>query len=142
MLVPCRVMLLDPVAAPFARRAVLILRKSVDKLDVMLPALIPTVSSSPRLDPTPCPAWLLTDVSELHVVRSHPVCHARTIAVNEARPMLAPCTVTLIPPVETAFVRRVTLSAPSEIEKLLVTLPARAPLVTANNRLPMTPCAD
>ena len=142
MLVPCRVTLLDPVAAPFARRAVLIIRTSVEKLDVMLPARIPTVSSRPRLAPTPCPAWLLTDVSELHVVRSHAVCNARILAVKEARPMLAPCTVTLIPPVAAAFVRRVTLSAPRETEKLLDKLPPRAPLVTATNRLPITPCAD
>ena len=142
MLVPCRVTLLDPVAAPFTRRAVLIFRTSAEKLDVMLPARIPTVSRSPRLPPTPCPAWLLTDVSELHVVRSHAVCNARTMAVKEARPMLAPCTVTLIPPVAAAFVRRVTLSAPSDTDKLLVTLPDRAPLVTATNRLHVTPCAD
>ena len=142
MFVPCKVTLLDPVAAPFARRAVLIFRTSVEKLDVMLPARIPTVNSSLRLAPTPCPAWLLTDVSELHVVRSHAVCNARTIPVNEARPMLAPCTVTLIPPVAAAFVRRVTLSAPSDAEKLLVTLPARAPLVKPTSRLPTTPCAD
>ena len=136
MFAPCRVTLIEPAAAPFARRVVLIARTSIDKLDVMLPARVPTVSSTPRLAPTPCPAWLLTDVSELHVVRSHAVCNARTMAVKEARPMLAPCTVTLIPPVAAAFVRRVTLSAPSDTDKLLVTLPARAPLVTATNRLP------
>ena len=142
MFVPCRVTLLDPVAAPFTRRAVLIFRTSAEKLDVMLPARISTVSRSPRLPPTPCPAWLLTDVSELHVVRSHAVCNARIAAVKDARPMLAPCTVTLNPPVEAAFVRRVTHTISSPTEKLLVMLPTRAPLVTATSRLPMTPCAD
>ena len=139
MFVPCRVTLLEPVAAPFAGRVVLIFRTSVDKLHVMLPARIPTVSSSSRLAPKPWPAWLLTDVSELHVVFSHELCPALIAVVKNARPMLAPCTVTLTPPVAAAFVRRVELSASSETEKLPVTLPARAPIVTATSRLPMTP---
>ena len=71
MFVPCRVTLLEPVAAALAGRVVLITRASLDKLDVRLPARIPTVSSSLRLVPTPWPAWLLTDVSELHDVCSH-----------------------------------------------------------------------
>jgi hypothetical protein len=81
MFAPCRVTLLDPVAAPFAGRVVLTFRTSVDKLDVMLPARIPTVSSSLRLVPTPWPAWLLTDVSELHVVCSHELWPASIIVV-------------------------------------------------------------
>ena len=55
--------------------------------------------------------------------------------------MWAPCTVTLTPPVAAAFARRIKLSTLNETEKLPVTLPARAPLVTATCRLPMTPCA-
>ena len=139
MLVPCKVTLLEPVTAPFACRVVLIFRTSLDKLDVMLPARIPTVSIRPRLAPRPCPAWLLTEVSELHVVRSHELCPALSMAVKNARPIPAPCTVTLSPPVAAAFVRRVKLSAPSETDKLPVALPVREPLVTATNRLPMTP---
>ena len=90
MFVPCRVTLIEPTAAPFARRVVLIARASIEKLDVMLPASLPTVCTKPRLAPTPCPTRLLTDVSELHVVRSHAVCSPRVTAVNDARPMLAP----------------------------------------------------
>jgi len=81
MFVPCRVTLLDPVAAPFTRRAALIFLMSAEKLDVMLPARIPAVSSSLRLVPTPWPAWLLTDVSELHVVCSHELWPASIIVV-------------------------------------------------------------
>jgi hypothetical protein len=141
-LAPCKVRLDEPVTAEFVRRIRLTPLKSVEKPDVRLPFLLPMVSTDRRLPPVMCCDWHLTDVSAPHAVRSQAVWPILAIAECDVSPMLAPCRVTLAPPVVAVFVRRVMLTSPAVIEKLFVTLPDRAPLVIATRRVLAVPCAD
>ena len=92
------------------------------------------------LPSTPCELWQRTDVSDSHVDRSHRVCPAPPCAVYVARPMLAPCTVTLADPVAALFVLRMTLSMPTSKDTTTLTLPYRTPALIPTCRLPITPC--
>ena len=119
-LAPCTVTLKDPVAAALERRIRLATLLSVEKLQVALPPRVPVVTSTRRLSPTPCSDWLLTDVSELHVVCSHAVWPDLAEAEYDVRPIFAPCTVTLAPPVTAVLPRRVTLRLPGDSERPFV----------------------
>ena len=89
---------------------------------------------------TPCELWQRTDVSDSHVDRSHRVCPTPPYAVYVARPMLAPCTVTLVDPVAALLALRMTLSMPTSKDSPALTLPYLTPALIPTCRLPITPC--
>jgi hypothetical protein len=89
---------------------------------------------------TPCELWQRTDVSDSHVDRSHRVCPTPPYAVYVARPMLAPCTVTLVDPVAALLALRMTLSMPTSNDSPALTLPYLTPALIPTCRLPITPC--
>ena len=80
------------------------------------------------------------DESEPHQDRSHRVCPVPPYAVYVARPMLAPCTVTLTDPVAALLTLRMTLSMPASKDNTALTLPYLAPALIPTCRLPITPC--
>ena len=105
-LAPCIVTLLDPVPPRFDLRTALIELASIDTDCVTLPADRPAVSIARMLPTSPRPVLHLTDVSDSHVDRSHPVCESLTADVYVASPMLPPCSVTLAEPVAGLFIEK------------------------------------
>ena len=98
-------MLADPVAARFDRITALIAPLvSADSPAEELPERIPIVANTRRLPLTPWDAPHRIDVSDPHVVRSHPEAPSLNADVNATDPMLPPCTVTLAEPVVAIFV--------------------------------------
>ena len=77
-------------------------------------------------------------MSDSHVDRSQVDCPAAPYAVYAARPMLAPCTVTLADPVEALLVLRMMLMAPTSKDIPPLTLPCLAPTLIPTCRLPIT----
>jgi hypothetical protein len=110
MLAPNTVMLAEPVAAPFILRMTLSMPTSIDRPELTLPYLTPTLIPTSRLPVTPCPTWHRRDVSASHVVRSHAVLPTRIEAVYVVSPRLDPCTVTLDDPVAARLLRPATLT--------------------------------
>jgi hypothetical protein len=74
------------------------------------PARLPTDTAALLLPSTLCETRQRTNVSDSHIDRSHRVCPAPLYAVYVARPMLAPCIVTLATPVAALLALRMTLS--------------------------------
>ena len=139
---PCTVTLADPVPARFVRSTTLTMPRSAEYTLVKLPDRRPVVSDTRRVPITERPIWHCTDVSDPHVVRSHDVCPTRAAEVYVADPMFAPCSVTLVDPVEAEFARGKTLKLPMSTEKAWVTLPDRIPNVSDVRRVDITDCAD
>ena len=137
---PLTVTLADPVDAWFARTSTLSIAPSAEKPTDTLPARIPEVTTIRRLCPTPELVWLRADVSDSHVVLSHPVSPADIAGQYEARPILAPRTVTLADPVAALLARVATLSIGPSIDSISVPLPTRIPAVTSTRPVPLSPC--
>ena len=89
-LAPCTVMLADPVPARLARLAWLIPLGSIEKEPDRHPACRPAVSVARWLPATPRPPLHLTDVSDSHVDRSHPVPQGLPAGVYDLIPMPPP----------------------------------------------------
>jgi hypothetical protein len=140
MLPPYTVMLAEPVAALFVRKDTLKEAACTEKATDTDPARVPSDMDIRLLPSTPCELWQRTDVSDSHVDRSHRVCPAPPYALYVARPMLAPCTVTLADPVDPLLARRITLSMPTSIDRPTLTLPYLTPALIPTSRLPITPC--
>jgi hypothetical protein len=110
MLAPCTVTLADPVEAPLVLRMTLSTPTSIDRPELTLPYLTPTLIPTSWLPVTPRPTWHRRDVSASHVVRSHAVLPTRIEAVYVVSPRLDPCTVTLDDPVAARLLRPATLT--------------------------------
>jgi hypothetical protein len=74
-------------------------------------------------------------VSDAHPVCSHPVCPDLTDPVHALGPMLAPCTVTILVPVEIAL-PAATLSPPRSTDIAAEWLPTRLPTLIDTRTLP------
>ena len=140
MLAPCTVIDVDPVPARFLRRARLSPEASTEHVWLTLPTRSPTVTTTRRVPPAPCPTLHLTDVSDSHCVASHPVCPSRILPECDTSPMLAPCTVTDAEPVSALFPRRLMLSIPISTDHTWVMLDPRSATVIATRRVPRAPC--
>ena len=130
----------EPVAALFIRLPTLTDLKSAEKLDVTLPPPTPTVCTTFRVPIPPTPVWHRIDVSEAHDVRSHPDSPILLDTVNDVRPKLDPCKVTLAEPVAPRLVRRTLLTRLEDNDKPTEPLPSRTPPVTATLWLLLIPC--
>ena len=133
-------MLAEPVEARLVRSTTLTATLSTDSKYVALTTRPPVLKLSWRLPLRPCELWHRTDVSDSHVDRSHRVCPPAPCAVYVARPMLAPCIVTLADPVAALLVLRITLSMPASRDSPALTLPYLTPALIPTCRLPITPC--
>ena len=146
ILAPCRLRLADPVAALFLITTTLSIPISVDKPIVKLPRALPRgppeVTERRLLPAIKWPIWHRRDVSPAHAVCSHAVLPVRMKAVNDARPIFAPCKLRLDDPVPALLARCTTLPRFKSTEYPLVTLPTLTPAVIANPRLPTMPCPD
>lgn len=78
---PCIVMLDDPVPAALILRMPLGMPASADTAPVMLPALLPTVTTIACVPPRPDAVLHLTDVTDIHSVSSHEVSPTLPFAV-------------------------------------------------------------
>ena len=78
---PCIVMLDDPVPAALILRMPLCMPASADTAPVMLPALLPTVTTIACVPPRPDAVLHLTDVTDIHSVSSHEVSPTLPFAV-------------------------------------------------------------
>ena len=78
---PCIVMLDDPVPAALILRMPLGMPASADTAPVMLPALLPTVTTIAYVPPRPDAVLHLTDVTDIHSVSSHEVSPTLPFAV-------------------------------------------------------------
>ncbi len=136
---PRTVKLDEPEAALLLPRMTLNVVTSADQTCVKLPEIKPAVKDNLLLPTTTCMIWHRSEVSDPHVVRSHVELPTLITDVKLARPRLAPCTVTLVDPVEAPLGLRTTLSMLVSAECPEVTLPSRTPAVTFTRRLPVTP---
>ena len=138
MLAPCIVTLADPVTARFVVSKTLAIDASIEYEPVTLPMRTPNVCDINRVPLIEPLVRHRIDVSDFHVVLSHAVWPIASDEVYLAKPMLAPCTVTLVDPVEARFDRRVTLSIAASTESTSVKLPRRCPVVTETRKVPFT----
>jgi hypothetical protein len=99
MLDPAIVTLIDPVAAWFDMRRELAIPWSVDRAALVLPYRRPPVRLAIRVPASLRPALHTTDDSEAHLLASHELPDIRDDPDADARPKLAPTTVTLDAPV-------------------------------------------
>lgn len=113
---PCNVTLVPPVPATFVVRNTLTLPVSTLTAPLTLPTRSPAVNDICLLLASPCSHWQRSEVSDSHLVRSHPVCPIRTDPLNAAHPIPVPCNVMLLPPVAPIFVRSVTLPELRSVE--------------------------
>ena len=130
----------DPVLALFTRPESLTDPACIESAHDTLPTSNPAVICTRRLPPAPAPATPRTELSDSHVVASHPVLPSRTPAVLDHSPRLAPTIVTLLDPVTAAFPRFIALIPPDCTEYTTLALHARLPTLTTVCRLP-TPTA-
>jgi hypothetical protein len=82
----------------------------------------------------------LTDVSDSHVDRSHPVLHILAAAVYDSAPILPPCTVMLDAPVAAPLVDATALNEPCSPVKTCVADLMRTPTLSDARLLPIIPC--
>ena len=141
-LLPNRVMLEDPVTPRLAVVSTLAEPTSNVHTSVADPTSVPVVNMSWADCARPAPTAQRIEVSDSQVVRSVLVERSESAAVNELRPMLDPCIVTLPDPVETRLVRLIELMATISTEWAAVKLPSRAPAVNEIFRLSTMLCAD
>ena len=80
-----------------------------------------------------------TEVSDFHLVPSHPVCPSRPIAVKAPIPSPDPCTVTDDDPVAAVLLRLVVLSMPQSMDNAMLTDPACPPAVNTAVFVPRAP---
>jgi hypothetical protein len=130
------VTLSDPVPALFSRRIALTIGASDENPALMLPTRAPTLLVIRRLPVTPCPPEQRSDVSDSHVVSSHPVKYIRAAPVAPTIPTPAPCSVTIADPVAATFALRTTLADIRSIDSVCVTVPACISTVTTFFRVP------
>lgn len=132
---PSTVILPDPVPA-----ALLICTTLIDALSTVtpadtLPTRRPALSIARTLPPAMPPTRHRADVSDAHPVCSHPVCPDLTDPVHALAPMLAPCTVTILVPVEIPL-PAATLSPPRSADIAAEWLPTRLPTLIDTRTLP------
>ena len=135
---PSTVILADPVPAALRVCTTLIDALSTDTPPDKLPTRRPALTIARTLPPAIAPTRHRADVSDAHPVCSHPVCPALTDPVHAPAPMLAPCTVTLLVPVEIAL-PAATLSPPTSADIAADPLPTLLPTLIDTRTLP--PCA-
>jgi hypothetical protein len=140
MLDPCTVIDADPAAARFTRRILLSLAVSRDQIWLTLPPRAPTVITTRRVPPDPCPTGHRTDVSDCHCVASHPVCPSLPLSVKATNPILDPCTVIDADPVPAWFTRSILLTDAVSTDQPCVKLPPRDATVITTRRDPAAPC--
>ena len=99
MLDPAKVTLIDPVAARFDKRRELAIPWSADRAALVLPCRRAPVRLAIRVPASLRPALHTTDVSDAHWLASHELPDIRDHPDADARPKLAPNTVTLDAPV-------------------------------------------
>ena len=133
---PSRLTKFDPVAAVFLRLAPLSPPTCVEAALVMLPALSPTLITTRRVPDRLAAHKQTVPLSDTQRVTSHAVIPARPPAVNDLRPMLPPCTVTLADPVDPAFPALNALIRPSATDTPRDKLPTTLPDVIVARRLP------
>ena len=136
---PCKVTDADPVPARFDPRIKLTVCRSVDHTWLALPASCPAVIMTRRVPFTPCPTLQLKDVSDSQLVDSQPDSPSRTLAVNETRPMLAPCTVTDADPDPPRLPTRIELILAPSTDHACDKLPTIPPAVITTRRVPPDP---
>ena len=140
MLPPCNVRLDAPVAAPFVLDSALNESWSAVKTRVADLMRMPTLSEARLLPMMPCAPWHRTDVSESHVDCSLLVCPSVPNTLYPARPMLAPCSVTLADPVTAMLALPIALTMLASCDIPALTLPCLTPMLILSCRVPITPC--
>ena len=133
---PRTVTAVDPVVALFTLCIPLSAAESPLHAWLMLPTDRPVDTASRRLPRPSCSTRHRVDVSDIHVVRSHPVCPPRAPPVAPLSPSPAPCTVRLADPVPAALAWRIPLPAPTPEENASLLLPTLLPSDTVSRRLP------
>ena len=96
---PYTITLTEPLESTFPCRNALKLPKSTDNSPETLRTRAATLTDASKVPNTPEPAWHLTEVSDPHVVTTQAVRDTLADPLYVARPMLAPCRVTLADPV-------------------------------------------
>ena len=125
----------DPVPAPLRICTPLIDPRSAVSNDDRLPARRPTLSTARKLPPAIDPTRQRADVSAAHHVCSHPVCPDLARPVHPLVPMLAPCIVTILAPVDLAL-PAATLSPATSTDIAAVLLPTLLPTLIHTRKLP------
>ena len=144
---PCNVTDDAPVPALLYALVTLTLPVFIEYNAVPLPDRSPAVVTTRCVPRAPCPTLHCIDVSDSHLVPSHPVCPDRTIAVKIKAPNPAPRTVTNDDPVPALLYPLVTLDPlvmlilPVSIEYTVVPLPERSPAVITTTLDPRAPCS-
>jgi hypothetical protein len=108
---------------------------STDTAADKLPTRRPTLTIARTLPPAMDPTRHRADVSDAHPVCSHPVVPDRTDPVQALAPMLAPCTLTTLVPVEIAL-PAATLSPPRSADTAAERLPTLLPTLNDTRKLP------
>jgi hypothetical protein len=136
---PDIVTLADPVPPRFDCPTTLILPRSTDCDNVVLPTLCPTLIATRPLPLVTSPTKLTTQVSDTHLVTSAAVPDPRIAAVYIARPIPIPNTVTSCDPVPAALDGTSPLRAGRSCDKPSLTLPNSNPAETETRRLDTPP---
>ena len=105
MLPPCTVTLVEPVAAMFITPTALAEGFAAESPCVRDPVRTPTDIAARQLPLPPMATKLRTDVSDSHVLCSARLPPPRAPTLVDSRPNPAPCTVTLLEPVDAALLR-------------------------------------
>ena len=124
---PCTLTTQDPVPATLLRFPLLTIASCADTAPVTDPLLDPTLSNARLLPKTADGRRHSALLSDTHVVTSHAVLPDRPPAVCDPLPMLAPCTVTLLDPVDPPLPLVTELICPLSAEKAADKLPKTAP---------------
>ena len=132
---PCTLIRAEPVPAALAICTPLIDALSTDTAPDKLPTRRPTLSTARTLPRAMDPDRHSADVSDAHPVCSHPVPPDRTDPVHALDPMLAPCTLTTLVPVQIAL-PAATLSPPRSADTAAERLPTRLPTLSDTRKLP------
>jgi hypothetical protein len=140
MFAPCAVTTDDTPNARLPTSVSLRTPTSIDHPWLLLALLSPMVATSRRVPIVPNAALHITDVSELHIVDSHPVRPVRAPCEWEISPRPDPCNVTWSEPVPAPFARRITLTPLESHDHAALTLPPLCPTVSIDRRVPCPPC--
>ena len=126
----------DPCGARFTLRTTLKLPLSTENALDKLPTSTPIERTSLLVPSLPCTVWHVNDVSETHLLPSHPVLPTRLLLVNPLIPIPAPCTVKDTDPVFARFCLCSTLSPTTSTDQASVRLPPVCPAVNTTRRVP------
>jgi len=126
MIAPCIVIDADAVPTWFCRRITLHDPKSNVHAFVTLPSHSPAIIITCCVPRSPCATRQLPNVSDSHLIASHPVCPSHERPVYVISPMLAPNIVTHVDAVHARIYRCITLNMSKSTVHACDTLPSRS----------------